>query len=224
MIDAVCLLLTGLPLTFGYYFVDISVYCTSQTARGAILVFLLHQATITCPFITESLGMRTQFTEYATVSVAITHSRSKLNVLRYLKFLPEELLPTFWFEAERELLTGTSLKPAVEAKLRSLEREYENLRSATERIPWCSKYWWDGEGGVDGLLSFDDWLQVDTMYRSRALEFPGIGDSMMPCIDMANHAADDETAALYETDGQGNGVLLLRDGLNIKEGDEVTIT
>jgi hypothetical protein len=145
----------------------------------------------------------------------------KLTHARYIKFLPEELLPTFWFESERDLLVGTSLKPALEAKLKSLQKEYDYLRAATEDIAWCSKYWWDAE---DGLLSFDDWLHVDSMYRSRALEFPGIGDSMVPCIDMANHASNDATAALYETDGQGNAILLIRDHFNLNEGDEITIT
>lgn len=145
----------------------------------------------------------------------------KLITVRYIKFLPEELLPTFWFESERELLVGTSLQPALEAKLNSLHKEYDSLCSATGKVPWCSKYWWDAE---NGLLSFDDWLQVDAMYRSRALEFPGIGDSMVPCIDMANHASGAATAALYETDGQGNAILLPRDGFNAKEGEEITIT
>ncbi|KKY16052.1 putative set domain-containing protein [Diplodia seriata] len=122
----------------------------------------------------------------------------------YIKFLPEELLPTFWTEAERDLLTGTSLKPAIEAKIKSLNKEFEQLRSATEHIKWCAEELWDDE---DGLLSFDDWLQVDAMYRSRALEFPGIGD-----------------IALYETDSDGNAVLLLRDGKELKKGDEITIT
>jgi len=140
---------------------------------------------------------------------------------RYIKFLPEELLPTFWNSDERYLLTGTTLQPAVDAKLRSLQREYENLRNATENIRWCSKYWWDNE---NGLLDFDDWRQVDAMYRSRALEYPGIGDAMVPCIDMVNHAADNETAALYETDDQSNAILLLRDGFEVKQGSEVTIT
>jgi hypothetical protein len=67
-------------------------------------------------------------------------------------------------------------------------------------------------------------MQVDAMYRSRALEFPGIGDAMVPCIDTCNHASDYATAALYETDANGNAVLLLRDGKNLKKGDEVTIT
>lgn len=135
--------------------------------------------------------------------------------------MPEELLPTFWTENERELLIGTTLKPAIEAKIKSLNKEFEQLRSATEPIKWCAEEWWDEE---DGHLSFDDWLQVDAMYRSRALEFPGIGDSMVPCVDMANHASGDATAALYETDSDGNAALLLRDGKKLKEGDEITIT
>lgn len=47
---------------------------------------------------------------------------------------------------------------------------------------------------------------------------------MVPCVDMANHASGDATAALYETDENGNGLLLLRDGKNITAGGEVTIT
>ncbi|KAH8626373.1 hypothetical protein IG631_18391 [Alternaria alternata] len=74
------------------------------------------------------------------------------------------------------------------------------------------------------MLDFDDWMRVDAMYRSRALEFPGTGDSMVPCVDMANHASGDATAALYETDGNGNGLLLLREGKHVEPGEEVTIT
>lgn len=146
---------------------------------------------------------------------------SSLSFSSYIKFLPDELLPTFWTPEERELLTGTTLQPAVEAKLKSLNREYKELHTATEHIDWCAKYWWDDD---DGLLTFDDWKLVDAMYRSRALEFPGIGDSMVPCVDMANHASGDDTVALYEVDDQGNAVLLLRDTKCLKQGDEVNIT
>jgi hypothetical protein len=166
-----------------------------------VLSFLLLQATICCPD-TKDVGVLNPLTEY-------------------IKFLPDELLPTFWTEEERELLVGTTLKPAISAKLNSLLREFEKLRTATEPIPWCKKYWWDED---DGMLTFDDWMRVDAMYRSRALEFPGTGDCMMPCVDMANHASGDATAALYETDGNGNGLLLLREGKNIGQGGEVTIT
>jgi hypothetical protein len=140
---------------------------------------------------------------------------------RYIKFLPEELLPTFWTEDEHEILLGTTLKPAINAKLNSLLREFEDVRTATENIEWCKKYWWDED---DGLITFEDWIQVDAMYRSRALEYPGIGDCMVPCVDMANHSSGDATAALYEKDEDGNGVLVLRDGKIIKKDEEVTIT
>lgn len=142
-------------------------------------------------------------------------------MIRYIKFLPLEMLPTFWTEEEQALLVGTSLAPALDAKLKSLYKEYELLRSTAGKIKWCSKCWWDE---VDGLLTFDDWKQVDAMYRSRALEFPGIGDCMVPCVDMANHAAGEQTVALYESDEDGNGLLLLREHKSLKAGEEITIT
>ncbi|KAF9692861.1 hypothetical protein EKO04_009263 [Ascochyta lentis] len=172
-----------------------------RTARGAVLIFLLMQATICCPDI-KDVGVLSPLTEY-------------------IKYLPDELLPTFWTEEEQELLTGTTLQPAVRAKMNSLLREFENVRTATEAIGWCAKYWWDEESG---MVTFEDWMQVDAMYRSRALEFPGVGDCMCPCVDMANHASGDATAALYETDQNGDGLLLLREGKKIERGGEVTIT
>lgn len=143
------------------------------------------------------------------------------NSSSYVKFLPEELLPTLWTVEERSLLLGTSLEPALVAKHKSLIREFAEFRKATAKIPWCAAVWWsDGPGH----LSFDDWSQVDAMYRSRALEFPGIGDAMVPCVDMANHVPDEGTAAVYEVDGDGNAVLLLREGVTVKKGEEVSIT
>ncbi|GAM85945.1 hypothetical protein ANO11243_039550 [Dothideomycetidae sp. 11243] len=62
------------------------------------------------------------------------------------------------------------------------------------------------------------------MYRSRALEFPGIGDCMAPCIDMANHAGGDATCAIYELDNNSDAVLLLRDNKSLRKGDEITIS
>jgi hypothetical protein len=144
---------------------------------------------------------------------------ARLTNCRYVKFLPEELLPTFWTEEEQDLLLGTSLRPAVRAKLSSLSREFEIFRDATFGIDWCKRYWWS-----DSQVTFDDWKQVDAMYRSRALEFPGIGDAMVPCIDMANHAAGADTGALYETDEYGNAILMLREGKNMSVGEEITIT
>ncbi|KAF2686678.1 SET domain-containing protein [Lentithecium fluviatile CBS 122367] len=173
----------------------------AYSTRGTVLIFLLMQATLCCPGV-KDVGVRNPLVEY-------------------VKFLPDELLPTFWTEEELELLIGTTLRPAVRAKMNSLLREFETVRTATETIDWCAKYWWHEE---NGLITFDDWMQVDAMYRSRALEFPGVGDAMVPCIDMANHASGDATAALYETDEEGNAVLLLREGKEIQQGREITIT
>lgn len=77
---------------------------------------------------------------------------------------------------------------------------------------------------VEDFIDFDDWLQVDAMYRSRALEMPGIGHCMVPCVDLANHASGEATVASYEKDADGNAVLLLRDGKKVDGGGEVTIT
>jgi hypothetical protein len=159
------------------------------------------QATICCPGM-KDIGVLNPLTEY-------------------IKYLPDELLPTFWSEEEQELLTGTTLQPAVRAKVSSLLREFELVRTATGSIEWCAKYWWDED---TGLVNLDDWLCVDAMYRSRALEFPGVGDCMCPCVDMANHASGDATAALYETNEDGDGLLLLRPGKNIDKDGEITIT
>ena len=77
---------------------------------------------------------------------------------------------------------------------------------------------------VSKVLDFDDWLQVDAMYRSRALDYPNIGHCMVPCVDMANHAAREATVAIYEKEDGGNACLLLRDRKSVREGEEVTIT
>ncbi|KAF2005547.1 SET domain-containing protein [Amniculicola lignicola CBS 123094] len=172
-----------------------------RTTRGAVLIFLLMQATICCPDI-KDVGVRNPLTEY-------------------IKFLPDELLPTFWTENEQILLTGTTLQPAVRAKLNSLLCEFESVQEATGNIQWCATHWW---GEDTGLLTFEDWMRVDAMYRSRALEFPGVGDAMVPCVDMANHSSGDATRALYEADKDGNGLLLLRENKHVKKDEEVTIT
>ncbi|KAL8827755.1 MAG: hypothetical protein Q9170_006888, partial [Blastenia crenularia] len=175
----------------------------SQTARGAILIFLLMQITHSALSDSAKIGVTNPLTQY-------------------VKFLPPEVpLPTFWSDEERDLLVGTSLKAAVDSKLKSLDREFSQLRESTTSIEWCQKYWWNA---CTGILTFGDWKQVDAMYRSRALDLPGTGHAMVPCIDMANHASGDDTVALYETDADGNAVLVIREGKALKVADEMTIT
>ena len=179
-----------------------------HTSRGAIVAFLLYCRTMNGVRDSGSgrLGTLSPFNEY-------------------VRFLPAELLPTFWNDSEISLLHGTSLYPALTAKHKSLSREFDTLRARTEGIPWCQTFWWNpSPTSMLSPLELDDWKTVDAQYRSRALEFPGIGDAMVPLIDMANHASGFLTSALYETDEEGNAVLLLRPGKEVKEGEEVTIT
>ncbi|KAI9931909.1 hypothetical protein ASPWEDRAFT_27807 [Aspergillus wentii DTO 134E9] len=177
-----------------------------RTARGAILIFLIMQITYSSPdFATErhKIGVSNPWTEY-------------------IKFMPSTiLLPTFYTDEELELLRGTSLRSAVEAKGISLEREFEHLRHATDNISWCQKYWW---GEETGKLSFDDWRYVDAVYRSRMLDLPGSGHSMVPCVDMANHASEDAVKARYDADSEGNTVLQLRGDRKLHADEEVTIS
>ena len=174
---------------------------TFQTARGAILIFLLLQ--LTNNGTKGEIGVLNPFSEY-------------------VKYLPAHIpTPTFWSDEERLLLIGTSLEAALESKLRSLDREFTLLRERTTSIDWCHKHWWDVE---TSMLTYDDWKQVDAMYRSRALDLPGTGHAMVPCIDMANHASDDDTSALYDTDSHGDANLTLRDGKHLSANAEVTIT
>ena len=175
----------------------------SRTARGAILIFLLMQITHSAVAVTDKIGTSNPWTEY-------------------IKFLPSDVpLPTFWTEEERALPVGTSLEAALDAKLKSLDREFTHLKDSTPSIGWCQKYWWSTETGD---LTFNDWKVVDAMYRSRALELPGTGHAMVPFLDMANHESGDHDAALYDTDLDGNAVLTLRDRKSLKADDEVTIT
>jgi hypothetical protein len=115
-----------------------------------------------------------------------------------------------------QLLIGTTLAPATASKLRSLRREWDLVCESAAHTRWHRI--------AGSRLDFDDWLQVDAMYRSRALDYPLIGHCMVPCVDLANHAPHEATIAIYEKDASGNAVLVLRDGKSLKEGDEVTIS
>lgn len=170
------------------------------------MIFLIMQITHTSPETTHEphrIGVSSPWTEY-------------------VRYMPSSItLPTFYTEEELELLRGTSLRLAVDAKVISLEKEFEHLRKSTEGIAWCEKLWWDEE---TGRFTFDDWRYVDAVYRSRMVDLPSSGHAMVPCVDMANHASDDAVKALYDEDAEGNAVLRLRWGKKLSVGDEVTIS
>jgi len=140
----------------------------------------------------------------------------------YFRALPKQIpLPTLYTAQQREMLIGTSLFDALEQKMESLEREFKHVRKVTESIGWCQRAWWDEE---TGRLTFQDWLLADALYRSRALELPGVGDAMVPVLDMANHLGDNRHNARFDVGEDGRVLLLVREDRPISDGDEVTIS
>ncbi|KAL4977340.1 hypothetical protein BDW66DRAFT_165836 [Aspergillus desertorum] len=176
----------------------------AKTARGAILVFLLIQLSHSSP---DLVGQKHK--------IGASNAWSE-----YVKFLPSSVpLPTTWTMEELELLRGTSLRLAYEAKIISLEKEFDHLRKTTEAIEWCRDLWWD-----EGTVTFEDWKYLDAVFRSRMVDLPGYGQAMVPCIDMANHASESTVNALYEKDNDGNAILQLRFGKDLRLDEEVTIS
>jgi hypothetical protein len=67
-----------------------------------------------------------------------------------------------------------------------------------------------------------DYVLVDAWYRSRSLELPNSGESMIPCLDMVNHS--NEGVAFYEETTDNDVALLLHHGVKLEAGSEVTIS
>ncbi|KAG4429253.1 hypothetical protein IFR05_015260 [Cadophora sp. M221] len=170
-----------------------------KSTRGDVMLFLLMQITIAAKHHGMNIGLSNPWTEY-------------------VRMLPNEVpVPTLWSEEERVMLIGTSLESAVSAKTSSLIQEFENLREKTIDISWCQKCWWDNED-----LTYQDWFLIDAWYRSRCLEVPNSGESMIPCIDMVNHSS--QANSYYERKSDKNLVLLLRPDEQLEAGSEVTIS
>ncbi|KAK3988316.1 hypothetical protein QBC44DRAFT_103848 [Cladorrhinum sp. PSN332] len=172
-----------------------------RSTRTDILLFLLVQTA------------RARATSKSHSSVGVSNPWTE-----YSHFLPEVVLvPTEWTEDERLLLRGTSLESAVNAKISALDTEFEIVREASSDIPSWHELLWEHR-----TVSFQDWIRLDALYRSRCLELPRSGESMVPCIDMINHSA--APSAYYDENSNDQVLLLLRPGTSISEGEEVTIS
>ncbi|KAK0613407.1 hypothetical protein B0T14DRAFT_437583 [Immersiella caudata] len=138
--------------------------------------------------------------------------------MEYIQFLPRSVsVPSMWTEDERLLLRGTSLETAVNAKMLALVREFDHVQSSSEDIPCWYELLWQA-----GAVSLRDWIRLDGLHRSRCLELPKSGESMVPCIDMVNHAQN--PTAYYDENSKNEVTLLLRPGITVSEGQEVTIS
>ena len=169
-----------------------------------------------------------------------------INFVRYLSFLPIPELPTLYSETELSLFDGTTLIPAVRAKIRKLQAEFDSLRKSTKDLEWLHDIWWnstvsqpqleailaqlgvskeenhDEDEASDCLIQFDDWLLLDAMFRSRAMEWPGEGDAMVPAVDFANHTVP--ANAEYKVTSEGNGEIRVNASLTINQNEEVLIS
>lgn len=99
----------------------------------------------------------------------------------------------------------------------ALTREFDGIREKSSDIECWNAAFWDANA-----IQLTDWYRVDAWYRSRVLELPRSGPSLVPCIDMANHSA--EANAYYEETSDGDVVLLPRPGVHLNNGMEITIS
>lgn len=97
----------------------------------------------------------------------------------------------------------------------ALAREFDDIREKSSEIECWNSAFWD-------TIHLTDWYRLDAWYRSRVLELPVSGPSMVPCIDMANHSVD--ANARYDENSQDDVVLLLCDGSQVTEEQEITIS
>ena len=166
------------------------------------MIFLLVQIAMSSPDMPDKIGVSNPWSEY-------------------IKFVPAETsLPTFWTDAERQCLWGTSLENHLAAKIKALDSEFADFRKATESIEWCRR-WWDPD---PGCLSVEDWKTVDSIHRSRSMDFSQYGLCLVPVMDMANHDSLFSYKALYTIDkSTRDAQLTLEFGQSIEPGDEVTI-
>lgn len=99
----------------------------------------------------------------------------------------------------------------------ALAREFDEIRDKSSEIEfWYSALW------ENHSVRLTDWFLVDAWYRSRVLELPRSGTSLVPCLDMANHSS--QANAYYEETPQGDVVLLLRPEAKFESEEEITIS
>lgn len=169
-----------------------------QSLRGDVLLFLLAQLVLSSPDYNGGLGPGTAWTQY-------------------FRLLPTHVpTPTLWSEPELSLLRGTSLEPAVSAKRRALEREFNRIRDATTNLPR-----WNDMIGIDEAITLDDWMLLDALYRSRSLALPRSGESMVPCLDLVNHS--NTATAYFEENSKDEVVFLLKKEVSVPKQGELTI-
>ncbi|KAI8963772.1 SET domain-containing protein [Daldinia sp. FL1419] len=168
-----------------------------KSTRRDILLFLLYQRALSSPDYQGGLGQSTPWTQY-------------------FSLLPSHVpVPTMWNELELSYLKGTTLESAVAAKLSALNKEFDDLRENLVNLPY-----WNEILSIHESITIQDWILLDALYRSRSLDLPESGESMVPCLDLANHSS--EANAFYDEDYK-QASLYLREGCTVLPGKEILI-
>lgn len=168
-----------------------------KSIRGDMMLFLLAQLILSSP-------------DYAGPGVVSPWTQ-------YFSILPNQVpIPTMWTERELSYLRGTSLEHAVAAKLKALTDEFNDVRAKANDMPYWYEILWENE-----YVTIHDWVLLDALYRSRSLELPRSRESMVPCLDLANHSR--EPTAYFEEDTKNEVTLLLRKGCSVSTEHEITI-
>ena len=115
-------------------------------------------------------------------------------------------------------LTNAHSQPALSAKLASLSSEYDALHAHILTLPWSSTFL---SPDASLPLTLSRYTHLDALYRSRCLQLPHSGPSLVPCLDFLNHSSAPN--AYYEEDVDGNVTVLLRPGIELKELEEMCI-
>lgn len=100
----------------------------------------------------------------------------------------------------------------------ALTSEFDDIREKSSDLDFWDTALWQSTTPV----RLTDWYLVDAWYRSRVLELPKSGTSLVPCLDMANHSS--EANAYYEETSDSEVVLLPRSDKTFDSGEEVTIS
>lgn len=100
----------------------------------------------------------------------------------------------------------------------ALTSEFDDMREKSSDLDFWNAALWQSNTPV----RLTDWYLVDAWYRSRVLELPRSGTSLVPCLDMANHSS--QANASYEEISEGEVVLLPHSDKKFDTGEEVTIS
>ncbi|GAO14968.1 hypothetical protein UVI_02028040 [Ustilaginoidea virens] len=117
----------------------------------------------------------------------------------------------------KQLLEVAGGLTALKAKFIRLADEFGQLREKSMGLAFWNALFWKDE-----TVSLEDWILADAWYRSRCLELPRSGTSMVPGLDMVNHSG--LPAAYYDENTKDEVLLAVRPGTSLAAGEEVTIS